>query len=83
MSVEQHRLKCNIGPNINLNASNNVSADMSKNSNMFLNNGGVIDSDRQWLHVSNSVSQFKLKKKQEESKYGQLFRSNFIFKAIC
>lgn len=30
-------------------------ADISKNSNMFLNNGGVIDADRQWLHVSNSV----------------------------
>lgn len=24
---------------------------------MFLNNGGVIDPDRQWLHFSNSVSQ--------------------------
>lgn len=22
---------------------------------MFLNNGGIIDTDRQWLHVSNSV----------------------------
>ncbi|XP_031618036.1 motile sperm domain-containing protein 2-like [Contarinia nasturtii] len=57
LSVEQHRLKCSLGPNVNLNASNTIVGDMSKNSSMFLNNGGVIDTDRQWLHVSNSVSQ--------------------------
>lgn len=56
ISVEQHRLKCSIGPNVNLNASNNTVADIPKSSNIFLNNGGVIDSDRQWLHVTNSVS---------------------------
>lgn len=36
--------------------SGNMVADMSKNNNTYYNNGGVIDSDRQWLHVSNTVS---------------------------
>lgn len=57
VSVEQHRLKCSIGSNVNLIASNSgVGGDLTKTSNMFLNNGDVIDTDRQWLHFSNSVS---------------------------
>lgn len=36
--------------------SGNMVADMSKNNNTYYNNGGMIDNDRQWLHVSNTVS---------------------------
>lgn len=53
VSVEQHRLKCSIGANVNLNASNPIAGDTSKNSTMLLN---AIDLDRQWLHVSNTVN---------------------------
>lgn len=55
-SVEQHRLKCSIGLNVNLSGNSNIVADISKNSNN-LNNGGAVDIDRQWIHVSNSVRQ--------------------------
>lgn len=53
--MEQHRLKCNIG-GVNLSGSPNMMGDMAKNSVTFLNNGDIIDSDRKWLHVTNSVS---------------------------
>lgn len=53
--MEQHRLKCNIG-GVNLSGSPNAMGDMTKNSVTFLNNGGIMDTERQWLHVSNSVS---------------------------
>lgn len=54
--MEQHRLKCNIG-GAHLSGTSSPMGDMAKNSVTFLNNGGVMDSERQWLHVSNSVSQ--------------------------
>lgn len=57
--MEQHRLKCSIASNVSLANSNSGLTDVPKNINMYPSNGGIImDSDRQWLHVSNSVRQF-------------------------
>lgn len=58
LSVEHHRLKCSIGPNVTSMVSNTsaITDTISKvNSNFSSNGGMVMDVDRQWLHVSNSV----------------------------
>lgn len=55
VAVEQHRLKCSIATGCSETSSTGTS-EITRTASYHSANGVVIDSDRQWMHVSNSVS---------------------------